>query len=128
MLPALASMLTLASPASADLLALYGFEDGSANLGATIADSSMNKYGGTVAGSAIEFVPGRSGFGNAARFTTANGFVTAALPVGGTVGDFAIAFWMKPESLSGSSAYVTARNGGGNQLAAIWEYLNDHVE
>jgi hypothetical protein len=81
-----------------------------------------------VAGSAIEFVPGRSGFGNAARFTTANGFVTATFPVGGTVGDFAIAFWMKPESLSGSAAYVTARNGGGSQLAAIWEYLNNHVE
>ena len=128
LLPVLAAMLTLASPASAELLALYRFEDGSASLGATIADSSTSGHNGTVAVSAIEFVPGRSGFGNAARFTTTNGLVTAALPVGGTVGDFAIAFWMKPESLSGSVAYVTARNGGGSQLAAIWEYLNNHVE
>jgi hypothetical protein len=129
LLPAiLAAMIPMAGRGSAELLALYRFEDASANLGSTIADSSVNGRNGSVANSAVEFVPGRSGFGNAARFTTANGFVTAALPVGGTVGDFAIAFWMKPESLSGSSAYVTARNGGGSQMAVIWEYLNDHVE
>jgi hypothetical protein len=122
-------MITLAGHTSAELLALYRFEDSSADLGAMVADSSLNRYHGAVALSAIEFVPGQAGFGNAARFTTANGFVTAAFPVGGTVGDFAIAFWMKPDSLGGSSAYVTARNASGrSQLAAIWEYLNDHVE
>jgi hypothetical protein len=128
LLPAMAAALALADHASAELLALYRFEDASADLGAIIADSSVNGRNGSVASSAIEFVPGQTGFGNSARFTTTNGFVTAAFPVGGTVNDFAIAFWMKPESLSGSAAYVTARNGGGNQLAAIWEYLNDHVE
>ncbi len=128
LLAALMGMMALSEHVSAELLALYRFEDGSADLGAVIADSSINGFDGEVAGDAIEFVPGRDGFGNAARFTTANGFVTAAFPVGTIVGDFAISFWMKPESLSGSSAYVTARNVGGSQLAAIWEYLDDHVE
>ena len=121
---------TCTSASDAALYALYRFEDASGTIGSTIADSTSNAYDGTVFNAAIGFgpspLPGQSG-----SFSANTGVVGADITgQGTTVGDFAIAFWMKPANNSQSQKYLTDRHpvAGGNQLAVIYEYDQDAVE
>ncbi len=126
----LATALIYCDPADADLYALYRFEDASGAVGATIADSTSNGYHGEVLNAPIQFgsspLPGQSG-----DFSDSIGIVSADLPgMGSTLGDFAIALWMKSADTNQSQIYLTDRHpvAGGNQLAVIYEYADDQIE
>jgi hypothetical protein len=126
----LATPLVFCAPTDAGLYALYRFEDASGAIGATIADSTSNGYDGEVLNAPIGFgsspLPGQSG-----DFSGTNGIVSADLPgIGSTLGDFAIALWMKSADTNQNQIYLTDRHpvGGGNQLAVIYEYADDQIE
>ena len=126
----LTTVIVCSARADADLYALYRFEDASGAVGATIADSTSNGYHGQVLNAPIKFgpspLPGQSG-----DFSDSLGIVSADLPgMGSTLGDFAIALWMKSANTDQFQIYLTDRHpvGGGNQLAVIYEYADDQIE
>lgn len=126
----LATVLGYGVPTDADLNALYRFEDSSGDVGATIVDSSSNGYNGAVLNAPIGFSTSPL-LGQSGDFSGTNGIVSADLPgIGSTLGDFAIALWMRSADTAQSQIYLTDRHPveGGNQLAVIYEYADDQIE
>ena len=127
---ALVTALIYCAPTDAGLYALYRFEDASGDIGASIADSSGNDFHGEVLNASIGFASSPLA-GTSGDFSGSNGIVSADLPgMGSTLGDFAIALWMKSADTNQNQIYLTDRHpvGGGNQLAVIYEYVDDQIE
>ncbi len=123
-------LLLMATTADAQLIGLYRFDNGEVGgtlgTGAAVPDSSPFGNHGSVVSGTIDLVAGPTGFGTAAQF--GGDRISAPLPgVGTSIGDFAIAFWIKAGD-GAADQYVLTRDGGNPQTSVIYGYLDDHVE